>query len=358
VPTRRALLVTAALSALPSLLSAGCGSGGDSSTGSLPTYRATPLPPELIARDLNDAGQLLLHDDQRRAFRLDGAALVAGPVGETLVPLYTREGPLARYTGISADALSEAGTVAVNAYDPETAILWKGGVLEPLPLLQGATGASVTALNASGLAVGRVTTPDSRSRAVLWRPGEGAAVDLGDLGGVSASANDINARGEIVGSSEKAAPDGPGPRYAFLWREGRMIDLGAPAGQRYSQATRINDAGTVVGQTEQGAFVYSGGRMQSASDVFGRPVNLIVGLNNQGDMIGAQVEGLNGPIESKVVGYYVRLGGRTAPFEDLLPAEWRGRGVAPSRINDRGQILAGYWERGVRGRYLLLTPAE
>ncbi|WP_240670729.1 hypothetical protein [Actinoplanes solisilvae] len=70
---------------------------------------------------------------------------------------------------------------------------------------------------------------DDATRAVRWQHGK--ITDLGTLGGDHSFATAINDLGAIVGSSTTA----DGSLHAFLWRAGRMSDLGVPG--RSSSAT-------------------------------------------------------------------------------------------------------------------------
>ncbi|HEX2093145.1 MAG TPA: Ig-like domain-containing protein [Longimicrobiaceae bacterium] len=70
---------------------------------------------------------------------------------------------------------------------------------------------------------------------------------LGTLGGDASEGFGINNRTEVVGSSNLAAG---GARRAFLWRQGRMTDLGLLRGHASAKALAVNDRGTVVGSAE------------------------------------------------------------------------------------------------------------
>ena len=73
--------------------------------------------------------------------------------------------------------------------------------------------------------------------------------DLGTLGGPTSFALGINNRGEVVGFSGVAR--GEPQAHAFLWRQGRMLDLNSlvarPAGWRLTTASAINDGGQIAG---------------------------------------------------------------------------------------------------------------
>jgi probable HAF family extracellular repeat protein len=112
-------------------------------------------------------------------------------------------------------------------------------VMEALPLLPGATFAEALNVNDRGEAVGWSGATFYTAHAVLWR--DGAAIDLGTLGGPMSRAFGINDRGQVVGEAEVA----PGDSHAFLWEDGVMHDLG-DAGP-FNRAWAINHHGDVVG---------------------------------------------------------------------------------------------------------------
>jgi probable HAF family extracellular repeat protein len=93
----------------------------------------------------------------------------------------------------------------------------------------------------------------SGSHAFLYQ--NGALIDLGTLGGTESQAYAINNLNQVVGLSFLAS----GERHAFLYENGVMKDLGGAG----SVALGINDAGEIVGQTDDPsgsptAFLYTG----------------------------------------------------------------------------------------------------
>jgi probable HAF family extracellular repeat protein len=182
----------------------------------------------------------------------------------------------------SATSINDAGQiVGYQALGLENhsaivhAVLWQSGKQIDLGTLPGHKGSLATAINKSGLVVGRSTpgpaldgfpTADGGPQglhAVQWRNGQIA--DLGTLGGPISQAFGVNSAGQVVGQADTKTfitfPPNPevscGPgcgRYiahAFLYKDGKMVDLNtlvaANTGWAFDEADAINDRGQIVG---------------------------------------------------------------------------------------------------------------
>ncbi|MEV2236611.1 hypothetical protein [Micromonospora sp. NPDC049891] len=136
------------------------------------------------------------------------------------------------------------------------------------------------------------------------------AVDLGTLGGDSSYATAMNDRGDVVGRAQGA----DGIYRGFLWRHGRMIDLGA------FSPTDVNDRGQVVGVRDDGpgAYVWHRGIFRPLGEPFTWPV----AINDRGQVVG---------------------------HTDTGPVLWTNGRARPlplgqvSDINERGQVAGGVY---------------
>ena len=137
------------------------------------------------------------------------------------------------------------------------AFKWQDGEVTDLGALPPAatTCSNAQSVNARGEIVGTSENGQmdpvsgaNQFRVVLWK--DGKIRDLGTLGGTSGQATQINNRGQITGFAYNAIPDAFTPNgtqiRAFLWENGRMKDLGTVGGPDVL-ATFINERGQVAG---------------------------------------------------------------------------------------------------------------
>lgn len=127
-------------------------------------------------------------------------------------------------------------------------------------------------------------------------------VDLGTLGGDFSRAKAISDQGWIVGS---AGLKPYGSRHAFLYRNGRMEDLGAPDGFESSDANGINTSGVIVGEAstitgsgflrvdvDSRAYRYRDGvwsDLNALTDLSGTAIKLLTtasAINDTGEIVG------------------------------------------------------------------------
>jgi len=152
-------------------------------------------------------------------------------------------GKLTRLEGLQqARGINAAGQVVGT--DGKDASLWDHGKLVSL----GMHGVAV-AINAGGEIAGTGTPKTGMPHAFLWRTGN--AEDIGTLGGPQSFAIALNDAGQVVGESEYGATDDARNRHAFLYTDGKMIDLNSlllpHSGWELLSATAINNKGQIVG---------------------------------------------------------------------------------------------------------------
>lgn len=201
--------------------------------------------------------------------------------------------------------LNERGEAAVTLVaagsDEAVAAVWRvGRGVRPLGTLGGARSWAL-AIDERGRVTGVSETAGGDRHAFVWRGGR--MLDLGTLGGATSVVGDVlapgallqanvadlavNDRGDVVGTSETASGD----LHAFLWRDGRMLDLGTLGGPT-SRATAVNDRGQVAGYSETAdgvthAFLWEGGRMTDLGSLLGDPVRSWArDINDRGQVVG------------------------------------------------------------------------
>ena len=165
--------------------------------------------------------------------------------------------------------------------------------------------------------------------------------DLSRYGGGLSSASGINNNHQIVGGSDNAQGYG----HAVLWTNGTITDLGTLGGTQ-SAAYAINDLGQVTGWAHTASeathvFLYSGGKMTDLGTFGLDPVG--EAINNHGVIVGQSGNGA-----------WIWSGGTFQNLNTLIPP---GSGFTldnATAINDNGQIVAnGYNAQGQEHAFLL-----
>lgn len=221
---------------------------------------------------------------------------------------------------------------------------WYGSQVEDLGTLGGAQGEGLAINNSGVLAGGAQVSPNSDlHQGVLWDR-DHVAHNVGGLAGPDAHSAiyDINGRGVAVGHSDNAS----GNLRAFRLERGSMTDLGTLGGLN-SEATGINDAGTIVGRAETGetvvfedgsvanvvhAFVWRQGQMTDLP-LDGSVFSGAEAINNRGQIVGGTDSGA----------VLWQSDGSIVYLNSFLTQEQLDAGLllfAATSINDRGQVVA------------------
>ena len=328
--------------------------GNDTPRGAAPPYTVTDLGTfgnvqSAQALDLNDAGQVVGIAGGNRAFRWQNG---------TKVDLGTLGGSSASASGIN-EAGQVVGYSALTTPPSGThAALWSNGTITDLtPQLGTNESGWATAINESGQVVGNI----GYAEAFLWQ--NGVRTPLGDLGGGSSAANDINDSGVVVGSSSTDESASLGfMAHPFVWQNGVMTDLGLLAGDEDGGAAAINNAGQIVGSSGRTdpdtyesfyrAFLYSNGVMTAlpvpSSEAYAGDIN------DAGVVVGS-MRAAGG--FSNFHGW-VYVDGIVTNLNTLIPAGTGLHIAYANAINNAGQIAATAFDAQGRYHAVLLTPGE
>ena len=204
-------------------------------------------------------------------------------------------------------------------------------------------------------------------RAVVWKSGE--IKDLGTFGGTLSLAVGINNKGQVIGGALNNVPDpfsifdfqiagssnGTQTR-AFVWQDGRMLDLGTLGGPD-AFASWINEAGQIVGSSYTNdipnsstgfptyePFLWENGEMQGLGSLGGVD-GFVAGLNNRGQVIGGSSLAVD-PGACFVNGSQEFGNPNCHPFLwdhgtliDLNTSSTGGNPITVNVINDAGEIV-------------------
>ena len=285
-------------------------------------------------------------------------------------------GTLPSANGSYATGINASGQVVGSAFrvGGVTATLWNGAAVIDLGTLPGGSNSNATGINGSGQVVG---VASSGSYATLWSGSTITALGM-LLNGYSSSAYAINDNGQIVGSTILESSTDPilslyNPRHATLWNGTTTIDLGTLPGGRYSSANDINASGQVVGSSNltnalgpvsghSHATLWTGTAVIDLGTLPGGKNSGARGINASGLIVGGSEFNYTGGLFSNDSHATLWSGAAVIDLNSFLPDSYKNAGWSlrtASDINDSGQIVGdAYNSRTNTSRAYLLTPVS
>jgi probable HAF family extracellular repeat protein len=213
----------------------------------------------------------------------------ATPARADVTPQYTLTdlGTLPGGEGFRAQAINQHGQVVGNysAGNTARAFLWEKNRMRDIGMPPGATGMRALAINEGGKIVGSASYGDHktgrfRTIAVSWQAGR--FTWLPSLGGSNDSANAINDAGTVVGESNGVA---------VRWEKARIFRVGTLPNDDHSFATGINKTGAIIGGSystrDSGlrGFISRNGQLTELKSL-GGPISQPYGLNDALAIVG------------------------------------------------------------------------
>lgn len=287
-------------------------------------------------------------------------------------------GTLSGSSGSLATGINDSGQVIGYSTNdgPFRAFLWENGVMTDLGTL-GGTHSQAWGINDLGQVVGFADTNfvmneygHPYEQAFLWNKSQGMTDLGGPLGGSigeQSLAYDINNSGQVVGGWLQLSSQLG--RYAFLWQNGSITNLGTLGGLE-SRAFSINNSTQVVGEStfssgdsDTHAFIWNDGKgMTDLGTLKGGPVSAATAINDLGQVVGYSFTSGYQSIEAFLwkdgVGM-ISLGTLGGNYSDAEDINNLGQIVGFSSKTNSGQdTYAFLWEGGVMTDLNSLIPDD
>jgi probable HAF family extracellular repeat protein len=220
-------------------------------------------------------------------------------------------------------------------------------------------------INKFGQVAGQGLVDSSTFHAFLYTGGR--MFDLGTFpGGFQAAAYAINDAGQLVGTSEGTIAISKKTvqsfAHAFLYENGKMLDLGVPAGATSSDARAINGNGQIVGDgyfSDGGhAALYSNGVWTDLGKFAGSSGTYATGINLSGQIVATAffpVQSYHPFIPGKHVALIVSNGG-LVDLNTRVAANSGFKLTDAVAINDSGEVLCDATNSSGFTHAVLLTP--
>jgi probable HAF family extracellular repeat protein len=250
------------------------------------------------------------------------------------------------------------------------AFRWQHGHMQDLGTL-GGPDASANLVNERGQIAGTSYTSSKSSTGCfpmttdpfLWEKSTGM-IDLGTLGGTCGIPLALNNHGQVVGFSNLA---GDQTAHPFLWpgKDGKMRDLGTLGGS-YGTANAINEAGEVAGYAgntgDQAtlAFLWRNGEMTNLGTVNGDPCSTGNAINSKRQVVGISTATCNFTTGRRA---FLWENGSMVDLNTLIPPSSGLQLTLAEAINDRGEIVGNGTPTGCGiveqcGHAFLLIPCD
>jgi probable HAF family extracellular repeat protein len=293
-----------------------------------------------------------------------------------------------------SNALSHVIKIPVNH-----AFLWKHGHMIDLDQSRTTDFSVALGVNDKGVCIGSASSPNMKTLGVgkafacLWR-GHDRQI-LGTFGGDIAFAQSINDKDMVCGFAKVAGTEDD---HAFVWQQGRMIDLtpgsgksgianslnnhdqivgfvrddtspyeraiiwfhhktiflSTPPGDKYSEARSVNNFCEIVGDIGDGftrntAALWTSPKRCVLLDTLGRPSSIALSINNQGQIVGRS------ETSSRIMHACLWQRGKVIDLNNAISAQSGWLLQSATSINDHGEIVGFGLIKGRRHAFLL-TP--
>jgi probable HAF family extracellular repeat protein len=187
---------------------------------------------------------------------------------------------------VAGQSFTNATVNASTGYPTLDPFLWQNGKMQDLGTLGGTSGMA-TWLTQSGLVIGTSDLAGDQTHHAFRFVG--TLHDLGTLGGANSEAMEANDAGDIVGRAD-FSPSSP-YHHAYLWRNGKMTDLGTVDGGPNSTAYGLNAHDQIVGEgSNDHAWLWQNGTIADLNTLIppSSDINVVAAaaINDSGDIYG------------------------------------------------------------------------